>query len=38
MGTQPPLPKGGRAPSPILRVQVEDFEIGPEVWGTSGDS
>ena len=26
-----PLPKTGRAPSPILRVEVENFEIGPEV-------
>ena len=25
-----PLPKRGRAPSPILRVEVENFEIGPE--------
>ena len=25
------LPKRGRAPSPILRVEVENFEIGPEV-------
>jgi len=24
-------PKRGRAPSPILRVVVENFEIGPEV-------
>jgi len=24
-------PKRGRAPSPILRVEVENFEIGPEV-------
>ena len=30
MGTQPPSQKGG-APSPILRVEVENFEIGPEV-------
>ena len=29
-GDPAPSPKGGRAPSPILRV--EDFEIGPEVW------
>ena len=28
MGTQP---KRGRAPSPILRVEVENFEIGPDV-------
>ena len=26
-----PLPKRGRAPSPSLRVEVENFEIGPEV-------
>ena len=32
MGTQPPSPKRGRAASPILRVEVENFEIGPEVW------
>jgi len=31
MGTQPPSPKRGRASSPILRVEVENFEIGPEV-------
>jgi len=31
MGTQPPSPKRGRAPSPILRVEVENFEIGPFV-------
>ena len=30
--------KGGGAPSPILRVEVENFEIGPEVRGTSGYS
>ena len=30
MWTQP-LPKRGRAPSPILRVEVESFEIEPEV-------
>jgi len=24
-------PKRGRAPSPILRVEVKNFEIGPEV-------
>jgi len=24
-------PKRGRTPSPILRVKVENFEIGPEV-------
>jgi len=28
----PALPQqGGRAPSPILRVEVENFEIRPEV-------
>ena len=26
-----PLPKRGRAPSPFLRVEVENFEIGPEM-------
>ena len=31
MGTQPPSPKGDRVPSPILRVEVGNFEIGPEV-------
>ena len=31
MGTQPSSPKRGRAPSPLLRVEVENFEIGPEV-------
>ena len=31
-------PNGDGAPSPILRVEVENFEIGPEVWGTSGCS
>jgi len=31
MGTQLPTPKRGRAPSPILRVEVENFEIGLEV-------
>ena len=30
MGTQSPPPKGAE-PSPILRVEVENFEIGPEV-------
>ena len=35
-----PSQKGGGAPSPILRVEVEveNFEIGPEVRGTSGYS
>jgi len=36
-GPAPPQ-KGGGAPSAILRVEVENFEIGPEVWGTSGYS
>jgi len=31
MGTQPPSTKRGRAPSPILMVEIENFEIGPEV-------
>ena len=26
-----PLPKRGRASSPILRIEVENFEIGPKV-------
>ena len=26
-----PSPKMGRAPSPIVRVEVANFEIGPEV-------
>ena len=26
-----PSPKRGRAPFPILRVEVQNFEIGPEV-------
>jgi len=30
-GDPAPSPKRGRAPSPILRVEVENFEIGPEV-------
>jgi len=29
MGTQPLSLKGGGAPSPILRVEVENLEIGP---------
>ena len=37
-GDPAPLPKKGRTPSPILRVEVDNFEIGPEVWGTSGYS
>ena len=31
-----PSQKGGGAPSPIFTVEVENFEIGPEVSGTSG--
>ena len=31
MGTQPPPQKGGGAPSPILTVEVDNLEIGPEV-------
>ena len=31
MGTLPPSPKNGRTPSPILKVEVENFEIGPEL-------
>jgi len=34
-GDPAPSPKRGRAPSPILRVEVENFEIGLEVGGTS---
>jgi len=30
-GHPAPPPKGAE-PSPILRVEVENFEIGPEVW------
>ena len=30
------LPHKGQSPSPILRVEVENFEIGPEVGDTSG--
>ena len=30
-GDPSPSPKRGRAPSPILTVEVENFEIGPEV-------
>ena len=30
-GDPAPSPKRGKAPSPILRVVVENFEIGPEV-------
>jgi len=35
-GDPAPSPKLGGARSPILRVEVENFDIGPEVWGTSG--
>ena len=37
-GDPAPSAKRGRAPSPILRVMVENFEIGPVVEGTSGYS
>jgi len=37
-GDPAPSPKRGRALSPILRVEVENFEIGPELGGTSGYS
>jgi len=37
-GDPAPPQKEGGAHSPILRVEVENFEIGPEVWGTSGYS
>jgi len=37
-GDPAPSSKGGGAPSPILRVEVENFEIRPEVWGTSSCS
>ena len=36
-GDLAPSLKRGRL-SPILRVDVENFEIGPEVWGTSSYS
>ena len=32
------LPQKGQSPSPILRAEVENFEIGPKVEGTSGYS
>jgi len=32
----PPFPKRGRGPSPILRVEVQNFEIGPT--GSGGTS
>jgi len=31
MGTQPPSAERDRTPSSILRVEVENFQIGPEV-------
>jgi len=37
-GDPAPSPKRGRTPSQILRVEVENFEIGTEVGGTSGYS
>ena len=37
-GDPAPLPQKGQSPSPIVRVEVENFEIGPEVEGTSGYS
>jgi len=37
-GDPAPPQKGGGASSPILRVEVENFETGREVWGTSGYS
>ena len=30
-GDPAPYPKRGRSPSPILKMEVENFEIGPEV-------
>ena len=30
-GDHPTSPKRGRAPSPVLRIEVENFKIGPEV-------
>jgi len=38
MGIQLPSPKRVGAASPILRVEVENLEIGPEVGGTSSYS
>ena len=35
-GDPAPPQKEGGAPSPFLRVEVESFEIGPEMRGTSG--
>ena len=37
-GDPAPLPQKGQSPCPILRVEVENFEIGPELGGTSGYS
>ena len=37
-GDPAPSAKMGRAPSPIFRVEFENFEIGPEVGGISGYS
>jgi len=39
-GDPAPSPKRGRARSPILRVDVQNFEIGKldQKWGTSGYS
>ena len=37
-GDPAPCPNMGRAPSTILRVEVENLEIGPEVGGSSGYS
>jgi len=37
-GDPAPLPKRGWSPSPILRAEVENLEIGPEVRGNSGYS
>ena len=34
-GDPVPSPKRDRAPSPILTVEVENFEIGPEVEAVS---
>ena len=35
-GDPAPSPKRGRAPSLILRVEVENLEIGPEVMAVQG--
>ena len=35
-GDPAPLHQKGQTPSPILRVEVENLQIGPEVRGTSG--